>query len=425
MKYYFGALAVFFIGLISLALSPAAQAAKYPACGVVFDPSFEFVVTGGTFPSTAYNRTTYATPANPIRIQFTHLDPGQTYQMQCSLDLSQTIGDSDLIDAKSEPQRPADANGTVTWELTSNTCFSTDASGNATVNESDGHPAYIWLTKVTGPGADTKCTAKEYEIRNQAEGLVCQNLSVRNASGGNSCFAAGETVNWKLQLLDAVGKPFSGAVRVNMTGIVGGQVQGNFTADANGIITGSGQTTNAGDTIKVTVSKNLSAGVGNSTEGICSATSAVPITTDCSQTESEEVVDDLIVNGQTNDSTFDSDTYDLCAKNLPKDSPLMGQCTACAPDGVWTAVGCISTDPKAMVSALVGLGLSIAGGVSILMFLAAGFLFSTSQGDPKRTSDAKELLTSAIVGLLFSLFSVTILQFIGVSVLQIPGFGGS
>lgn len=94
------------------------------------------------------------------------------------------------------------------------------------------------------------------------------------------------------------------------------------------------------------------------------------------------------------------------------------------PGGLWTAIGCIPRDPTAIVENLLKVGLGMGGGVALLMILAAGFLFSISQGDPKRTGEAKELLTAAITGLLFIIFSVVILQFIGYTVLKIPGFGG-
>ncbi len=65
----------------------------------------------------------------------------------------------------------------------------------------------------------------------------------------------------------------------------------------------------------------------------------------------------------------------------------------------------------------------MSGGVALLTFLAAGFIFSTSQGDPKAYGKAKEMMTAAIVGILFVIFSITILQFIGYEILKIPGFG--
>jgi hypothetical protein len=65
----------------------------------------------------------------------------------------------------------------------------------------------------------------------------------------------------------------------------------------------------------------------------------------------------------------------------------------------------------------------MSGAIVLIMILAGAFMLSTSQGDPKKTQDAKELITSAIIGLLFIIFSITILQFVGVSILRIPGFG--
>ena len=59
------------------------------------------------------------------------------------------------------------------------------------------------------------------------------------------------------------------------------------------------------------------------------------------------------------------------------------------------------------------------------MILVGAFMLSVSQGDPNKTKEAKEIITSAIIGLLFVIFSVTILQFVGVEILHIPGFGES
>lgn len=92
--------------------------------------------------------------------------------------------------------------------------------------------------------------------------------------------------------------------------------------------------------------------------------------------------------------------------------------------GIWTAIGCIPRDPDTIVSVFLRFGLGMGGGVALLMILGSGFMLSVSQGDPKQTDTAKQWLTSAIAGLLFIIFSVTILQFIGYNIFQIPGFGG-
>ncbi len=54
----------------------------------------------------------------------------------------------------------------------------------------------------------------------------------------------------------------------------------------------------------------------------------------------------------------------------------------------------------------------------------AGFQITTSSGDPKRLQAGKELLTSAIAGLLLLILSAFILRLIGVDILGLPEFGG-
>ncbi|MEO8581599.1 MAG: hypothetical protein ABI425_03355 [Patescibacteria group bacterium] len=102
-----------------------------------------------------------------------------------------------------------------------------------------------------------------------------------------------------------------------------------------------------------------------------------------------------------------------------------GTCDACLANGeIWTGVGCIPFKTGvATVRAIIVLGLGITGTAVVLMTLYAGFMFSTSQGDPKRVDEAKSAVTSAIIGAFFIIFSVTILQFIGVSILHLPAFG--
>lgn len=133
-----------------------------------------------------------------------------------------------------------------------------------------------------------------------------------------------------------------------------------------------------------------------------------------------------------------SSIFDLC-QQIPKDSEAFAKCARCVagvdvnggstpvspevPLGIWTAVGCIKNDPQTIVETAIKIGLSISGGVALLMIMAASFSLSTSQGDAKKTAEAKEMVTSAVVGIIFIIMSVTILEFIGVKIFQIPGFG--
>jgi hypothetical protein len=118
------------------------------------------------------------------------------------------------------------------------------------------------------------------------------------------------------------------------------------------------------------------------------------------------------------------DRFDLCIQ--AGEPETVATCNQCFNNnGIWTAVGCIPRDPTGILQTIIRIGLTLGGGVALLAILGGAFVFSTSQGDPKKTGQAKEMITSAIIGLLFIIFSITILQFIGVTILQIPGFGGS
>lgn len=115
--------------------------------------------------------------------------------------------------------------------------------------------------------------------------------------------------------------------------------------------------------------------------------------------------------------------YELCDQ-LKNGTPQHAACMACfTGNGIWTAVGCIPSNPESIIKMVISVGLAVGGGIVLIMILVGSFMLSVSQGDPNKTKEAKEIITSAIIGLLFVIFSVTILQFIGVSVLRIPGFG--
>jgi len=89
---------------------------------------------------------------------------------------------------------------------------------------------------------------------------------------------------------------------------------------------------------------------------------------------------------------------------------------------VATAVGPISTDPFGFVKSVLSLLLSVSGGITVVFIIIAGYRLMTSQGNPEAVKAGQEQLTSAIVGLLFIIFSLVILQVVGVDILHIPGF---
>jgi len=130
-----------------------------------------------------------------------------------------------------------------------------------------------------------------------------------------------------------------------------------------------------------------------------------------------------------NQGIQNSNPFNLCEQ--VSDDTASGQsksprqaCKDCQDtNGIWTALGCIPTDGAGTVRTFISIALGMAGGIGLLMIIAAGAMFALSQNDPTKVNSARDLLTSVIIGLLFIVFSVTILQFIGVTILQIPGFG--
>ncbi|MCL5970202.1 MAG: pilin [Patescibacteria group bacterium] len=102
-----------------------------------------------------------------------------------------------------------------------------------------------------------------------------------------------------------------------------------------------------------------------------------------------------------------------CASNM-----VNGSCTK-----LNTGLGDISTTQIGFIQSVFGIVLSISGGIAILLIIVSGYRMLASQGNPEALKGAKEQLTAAIVGLLFIIFALVILEIIGVNILQIPGFG--
>lgn len=110
----------------------------------------------------------------------------------------------------------------------------------------------------------------------------------------------------------------------------------------------------------------------------------------------------------------------------PTPIPPLPPCATLTPDGkciaVNTAIGQISTEPQSFVKSIFTIVLGLAGGIALILIMVSGYRFMASQGNPEQVTAARDHLISAIVGLLFIIFSFVILQVIGVDILRIPGF---
>jgi len=108
------------------------------------------------------------------------------------------------------------------------------------------------------------------------------------------------------------------------------------------------------------------------------------------------------------------------AQGVSAESPF----GSCGTNAINTQIGCIdASGAGGFVGSLMRLSTNIAGGIAFLLILFGGFQILTSAGNPERLNAGKELLSSAIAGLLLIIFAVFLLKVIGVDILCIPGFG--
>lgn len=262
---------------------------------------------------------------------------------------------------------------------------------------------------------------------------LCKYLHISQARGGQQCFAGDEgclqvdtSIQVQVEIVNENDAPYTGGVIFKLVR-PSGESDHNVGDRSDGIYShnfGHGDVSRLGQYTMIVKANRFA---GDNPE-ICRGTFTLqsPDSCQCLTTPTNIAINRPPTTGST-------EPYKICNqidKNQPHLAKAYDNCIKCVggsetgTEGIWTAIGCIKRDPTEIVQNLLKVGLGMGGGVALLMILAAGFLYSISQGDPKRTGEAKELITAAITGLLFIIFSVVILQFIGYTVLKIPGFGG-
>lgn len=119
-------------------------------------------------------------------------------------------------------------------------------------------------------------------------------------------------------------------------------------------------------------------------------------------------------------STFTPTPTTSKTPSTSQNSPAGG----CQSDEINTALGCISTDVESggFINTLLQLAIGLGGMIALLLILGGVFIITTSAGIPDKLNQGKELITSAISGLLFIILSVVLLNLIGIKILAIPGF---
>jgi len=106
----------------------------------------------------------------------------------------------------------------------------------------------------------------------------------------------------------------------------------------------------------------------------------------------------------------------------PTPTPAPSAITPCGEEGIETSIGCVSTNPTTLFASILRLAIGLAGGIAFLLILFGGIRILTSAGNPEALNQGREIVTSAIAGLILIIFSVFILRFIGIDILAIPGF---
>lgn len=108
----------------------------------------------------------------------------------------------------------------------------------------------------------------------------------------------------------------------------------------------------------------------------------------------------------------------------PTPTPPLHLCQTSAdtPQNCDTALGILRTTPDGFIQGLLGILLSISGMVALYLIIRSGYQIMTSRGNPETLSEARERLTSALIGLLFVILSLLIMSVIGVDLFKIPGF---
>lgn len=87
-----------------------------------------------------------------------------------------------------------------------------------------------------------------------------------------------------------------------------------------------------------------------------------------------------------------------------------------------TALGPIPTDPTAFAGKVLGIATGLAGGLALILMVIGSIRVLTSSGDQQKLSAGRDMIVGAVAGLLFLIFSVLILRFIGVEILNIQFF---
>jgi hypothetical protein len=108
---------------------------------------------------------------------------------------------------------------------------------------------------------------------------------------------------------------------------------------------------------------------------------------------------------------------------LAADTSVQGKCGS---SGIDTAIGCLdvlNSSPETFLGEILRWAVGVGSGIAFLFIVYSGFLIMTASGDPKKMQAGREVMTSAISGLVLIILSVFVLNIFGVDILQLCKFG--
>lgn len=103
-----------------------------------------------------------------------------------------------------------------------------------------------------------------------------------------------------------------------------------------------------------------------------------------------------------------------------------------APGKVYTQLGCVGTNlggfqqagaAASVAQTLLNVIFSAVGGLAFLSLIYGSFIIMTSQANPERLNYGKRVVYGAIIGAIFALSAVFLVNLLASGVLKIPGFG--
>jgi len=90
--------------------------------------------------------------------------------------------------------------------------------------------------------------------------------------------------------------------------------------------------------------------------------------------------------------------------------------------GIDTALGCVKIGSgEDLIETILQIATGVGGGIALALILYGTFIVTTSAGMPDKLKAGSEIITSAIVGLIFILLSIFLVNLIGINILGIPG----